>query len=161
MSNVSKLPLNNIPKLDLKKKPKPKLLSFSASCVLSIKESRFLAQESFSMHLKQHFLERCAAEWERNELTEVVCTASKTIRTLLVFRSNENHQQADWVGIHKRICQLLIPIRTETKLSFQSESHVELQLQKVRVNLRHQETRVEKYQTRSAVQTTRLGLEST
>lgn len=113
------------------------------------------------MHLKQHFLESCAPEWERNELTEVVCTGSKTVRTLLVFRSNENHQQADWVGIHKRICQLLIPIRTETKLSFQSENHVELQLQKVRVNLRHQETRVEKYQTRNATQTTRLGLEST
>ncbi|KAM8990237.1 zinc finger MYND domain-containing protein 12 [Ara ararauna] len=28
------------------------------------------------------------------------------------FVSDKDHQKADWVGIHKQICQLLIPIRT-------------------------------------------------
>lgn len=30
----------------------------------------------------------------------------------LHFLSNADHQQADWVGIHERICQMLVPIRT-------------------------------------------------
>lgn len=29
----------------------------------------------------------------------------------LNFLSNADHQQADWVGIHERICQMLVPIR--------------------------------------------------
>uniref|UniRef100_A0A673AUL9 Zinc finger, MYND-type containing 12 n=1 Tax=Sphaeramia orbicularis TaxID=375764 RepID=A0A673AUL9_9TELE len=32
----------------------------------------------------------------------------------VTFYCDEDHQQADWVGIHERICQLLIPIRTQT-----------------------------------------------
>uniref|UniRef100_A0A8B9ZC55 Uncharacterized protein n=1 Tax=Buteo japonicus TaxID=224669 RepID=A0A8B9ZC55_9AVES len=30
----------------------------------------------------------------------------------LYFVSNVDHQKADWVSIHERICPLLIPIRT-------------------------------------------------
>ncbi|XP_075898515.1 zinc finger MYND domain-containing protein 12 isoform X2 [Nelusetta ayraudi] len=48
----------------------------------------------------------------------------------VTFYCNESHQQADWVGIHKRICQLLTYIRSETMMSFHPENHVELQLQR-------------------------------
>lgn len=51
--------------------------------------------------------------------------------------SDAEHQQADWVGIHERICQLLVPIRTLTPLSFQRDSRIEMQLKKVRVNVMH------------------------
>ncbi|XP_043981988.1 zinc finger MYND domain-containing protein 12 isoform X1 [Gambusia affinis] len=30
----------------------------------------------------------------------------------VTFYCNADHQQADWVGIHERICQMLVPIRT-------------------------------------------------
>lgn len=41
------------------------------------------------------------------------------------------------MGIHERICQLLVPIRTLTPLSFQRDSRIEMQLKKVRVNVMH------------------------
>ncbi|XP_051805225.1 zinc finger MYND domain-containing protein 12 [Acanthochromis polyacanthus] len=31
----------------------------------------------------------------------------------VTFYCDAEHQQADWVGIHRRICQLLVPIRTQ------------------------------------------------
>ena len=36
-----------------------------------------------------------------------------------LYFSGVEHQQADWVGIHEKICQLLIPLRTP-HLSFLS-----------------------------------------
>lgn len=44
--------------------------------------------------------------------------------------SNAEHQQEDWVGIHNRICHLLVPIRNMT-----SNSLVETQKKMVRVKL--------------------------
>lgn len=66
------------------------------------------------------------------------------------------------MGIHKRICQLLTSIRSEKMLSFHPESHVELQLQKVRLNLRHREYvwRNTKERERTAQKITCLSLES-
>ncbi|XP_060930615.1 zinc finger MYND domain-containing protein 12 [Limanda limanda] len=43
---------------------------------------------------------------------------------------NAEHQQADWVGIHQRICQLLVPIRTPTAISLQREGQIEMRLKK-------------------------------
>ncbi|XP_019944468.2 zinc finger MYND domain-containing protein 12 [Paralichthys olivaceus] len=48
----------------------------------------------------------------------------------LTFYCNAEHQQADWVGIHQRICQLLIPIRTPTLFSLQRAGQMEMQLKK-------------------------------
>lgn len=30
-----------------------------------------------------------------------------------MLHSGEEHQKIDWLGIHDKICQLLIPLRTE------------------------------------------------
>ncbi|XP_040009499.1 zinc finger MYND domain-containing protein 12 [Xiphias gladius] len=51
----------------------------------------------------------------------------------VTFYCDAEHQQADWVGIHERICQLLIPIRTPstpTLLSLQRAGNIEVQLKK-------------------------------
>ncbi|XP_040901905.1 zinc finger MYND domain-containing protein 12 [Toxotes jaculatrix] len=48
----------------------------------------------------------------------------------VTFYCDAEHQQADWVGIHERICQLLIPIRTTTLLSLQRANRIEMQLKK-------------------------------
>uniref|UniRef100_A0A3Q0SX62 Zinc finger, MYND-type containing 12 n=1 Tax=Amphilophus citrinellus TaxID=61819 RepID=A0A3Q0SX62_AMPCI len=49
----------------------------------------------------------------------------------VTFYCDAEHQQADWVGIHKRICQLLVPIRTQTLHSLQQTSHIETQIKKL------------------------------
>lgn len=49
------------------------------------------------------------------------------------FLSDAEHQQADWIGIHQRICQLLVPIRTPTLFSLQRAGRIEIQLKKVRM----------------------------
>ncbi|KAM4737356.1 zinc finger MYND domain-containing protein 12 isoform 2-T2 [Anableps anableps] len=38
----------------------------------------------------------------------------------VTFYCNVEHQQADWVGIHERICQLLLPIRAFTDIPDQA-----------------------------------------
>ncbi|CAI5647167.1 unnamed protein product [Oreochromis niloticus] len=48
----------------------------------------------------------------------------------VTFYCAAEHQQADWVGIHKRICQLLVPIRALTLRSLQQTSHTETQIKK-------------------------------
>ncbi|XP_078110062.1 zinc finger MYND domain-containing protein 12 [Sander vitreus] len=48
----------------------------------------------------------------------------------VTFYCDEEHQQADWVGIHERICQLLAPIRTPTLYSLQRAGRIETQLKK-------------------------------
>ncbi|KAG7520809.1 hypothetical protein JOB18_036257 [Solea senegalensis] len=48
----------------------------------------------------------------------------------VTFYCDAEHQQADWVGIHGRICQLLIPIRSTTLYSLQGAEHLEMQLKK-------------------------------
>lgn len=42
-----------------------------------------------------------------------------TFHLVLIYYSGVEHQQADWVGIHEKICQLLIPLRS-VRLSFLS-----------------------------------------
>ncbi|XP_034393088.1 zinc finger MYND domain-containing protein 12-like [Cyclopterus lumpus] len=49
----------------------------------------------------------------------------------VTFYCTAEHQQADWVGIHERICQLLVPIRTSTLVSLQQAGHNETELDKV------------------------------
>ncbi|XP_026223793.1 zinc finger MYND domain-containing protein 12 isoform X2 [Anabas testudineus] len=49
----------------------------------------------------------------------------------VTYYCDAEHQQADWVGIHERICQLLIPIRTPTLLSLKQAGRIEMQLKKV------------------------------
>ncbi|XP_077432707.1 zinc finger MYND domain-containing protein 12 isoform X2 [Vanacampus margaritifer] len=44
---------------------------------------------------------------------------------LLSLDSDEEHQQSDWIGIHKRICQLLVPIRTPSLFSMQRARRIE------------------------------------
>ncbi|KAM4563842.1 zinc finger MYND domain-containing protein 12 isoform 2-T2 [Odontesthes bonariensis] len=51
----------------------------------------------------------------------------------VTFYCDAEHQQADWVGIHERICQLLVPIRTQT-LSLQQLSCIEKQLKKAELS---------------------------
>ncbi|XP_034446494.1 zinc finger MYND domain-containing protein 12 isoform X3 [Hippoglossus hippoglossus] len=46
------------------------------------------------------------------------------------FYCNAEHQQADWMGIHQRICQLLVPIRNPTIFSLQRAGQIETQLKK-------------------------------
>lgn len=41
------------------------------------------------------------------------------------------------MGIHEKICQLLVPIRTPTLFSLQQAGRVEMQLKKVRMYERH------------------------
>ncbi|XP_051281264.1 zinc finger MYND domain-containing protein 12 [Dicentrarchus labrax] len=48
----------------------------------------------------------------------------------VTFYCDAEHQQTDWVGIHKRICQLLVPIRTPTLFSLQAAGRIEIQLKK-------------------------------
>lgn len=52
-----------------------------------------------------------------------------------LFLSHAEHQQADWVGIHERICPLLVPIRTQTLSSLQEAGRIEMQLKKVSLHL--------------------------
>uniref|UniRef100_A0A3Q3X8I8 MYND-type domain-containing protein n=1 Tax=Mola mola TaxID=94237 RepID=A0A3Q3X8I8_MOLML len=52
----------------------------------------------------------------------------------VTFYCETEHQQADWVGIHERICQLLVPIRTSMPGSCWWNSDVERHLKKVRLN---------------------------
>ncbi|XP_055366364.1 zinc finger MYND domain-containing protein 12 isoform X2 [Betta splendens] len=49
----------------------------------------------------------------------------------VTFYCGAEHQQADWLGIHERICELLVPIRTSTPLHPKHADYVELQLKKV------------------------------
>lgn len=48
----------------------------------------------------------------------------------VTFYCDASHQFADWVGIHKRICPLLIPIRTETLQSFKKAGRIENNIRK-------------------------------
>ncbi|XP_068195440.1 zinc finger MYND domain-containing protein 12 [Antennarius striatus] len=48
----------------------------------------------------------------------------------VTFYCNAEHQQADWVGIHERICELLVPIRSPTNSSLQRAGRIEMQLKK-------------------------------
>ncbi|XP_076597973.1 zinc finger MYND domain-containing protein 12 [Chaetodon auriga] len=48
----------------------------------------------------------------------------------VTFYCDAKHQQADWVGIHQRICQLLVPIRTPALFSVHQAGHIEMQLKK-------------------------------
>ncbi|XP_035502320.1 zinc finger MYND domain-containing protein 12 isoform X2 [Scophthalmus maximus] len=48
----------------------------------------------------------------------------------VTFYCDAEHQQADWLGIHEKICPLLIPIRTTTILSLQRAGRIETQLKK-------------------------------
>uniref|UniRef100_UPI0037E7BFB2 zinc finger MYND domain-containing protein 12 n=1 Tax=Semicossyphus pulcher TaxID=241346 RepID=UPI0037E7BFB2 len=48
----------------------------------------------------------------------------------VTFYCDAEHQQADWLGIHERICLLLIPIRTPTLFSVQRNGQIETQLKK-------------------------------
>lgn len=48
----------------------------------------------------------------------------------VTFYCNVNHLVADWVGIHERICPLLVPIRTPTILSITREKKAELDIKK-------------------------------
>uniref|UniRef100_A0A8C2WZV2 Zinc finger, MYND-type containing 12 n=1 Tax=Cyclopterus lumpus TaxID=8103 RepID=A0A8C2WZV2_CYCLU len=57
----------------------------------------------------------------------------------VTFYCTAEHQQADWVGIHERICQLLVPIRTSTLVSLQQAGHNETELDKVRISVMHWE----------------------
>ncbi|XP_068589520.1 zinc finger MYND domain-containing protein 12 [Cebidichthys violaceus] len=50
-------------------------------------------------------------------------------RCRVTFYCNAEHQQADWVGIHERICPLLVPIRTPKVL--QQAGHNETEPNKV------------------------------
>ncbi|TKS77422.1 Zinc finger MYND domain-containing protein 12 [Collichthys lucidus] len=49
----------------------------------------------------------------------------------VTFYCDADHQQADWVGIHERICQLLVPIRMATLWSLQQEGRIVMQLKKL------------------------------
>nr|XP_046254157.1 zinc finger MYND domain-containing protein 12 isoform X2 [Scatophagus argus] len=49
----------------------------------------------------------------------------------VTFYCDAEHQLADWVGIHERICQLLVPIRTPTLFSLHQDECIETQLKKV------------------------------
>ncbi|XP_073325520.1 zinc finger MYND domain-containing protein 12 [Pagrus major] len=48
----------------------------------------------------------------------------------VTFYCHAEHQQADWVGIHERICPLLVSIRTPTLSSLQEVGRIEMQLKK-------------------------------
>ncbi|KAM9751430.1 zinc finger MYND domain-containing protein 12 [Menidia menidia] len=50
---------------------------------------------------KEQFCEICQRE------ANLQCTKCR-----VTFYCDSEHQQADWVGIHERICQMLVPIRT-------------------------------------------------
>ncbi|KAM6924400.1 zinc finger MYND domain-containing protein 12 [Xenentodon cancila] len=52
-------------------------------------------------------------------------------RCLVTFYCCEAHQQADWVGIHERICQLLVPIRSLATLHLQEGNCIKNNLKKV------------------------------
>ncbi|KAM4571034.1 zinc finger MYND domain-containing protein 12 [Fundulus diaphanus] len=54
---------------------------------------------------KEKFCELCKSE------AYLQCT-----RCRVTFYCNAEHQQADWVGIHERICHLLVRIRTPTEM---------------------------------------------
>uniref|UniRef100_A0A3B4AH54 MYND-type domain-containing protein n=1 Tax=Periophthalmus magnuspinnatus TaxID=409849 RepID=A0A3B4AH54_9GOBI len=51
----------------------------------------------------------------------------------VTFYCDATHQFADWVGIHEKICPLLVPIRTETLESFSKEGRIEKDIKKVQV----------------------------
>nr|XP_040048138.1 zinc finger MYND domain-containing protein 12 isoform X1 [Gasterosteus aculeatus aculeatus] len=51
----------------------------------------------------------------------------------VTFYCNAEHQQADWVGIHEIICQLLVPIRTSTFDSLQQAGRILTHLNKVKL----------------------------
>ncbi|XP_077460201.1 zinc finger MYND domain-containing protein 12 [Stigmatopora argus] len=46
-------------------------------------------------------------------------------RCRVTYYCDGEHQQSDWIGIHKRICQLLIPIRTPSLFSMQRAGRIE------------------------------------
>ncbi|XP_034001261.1 zinc finger MYND domain-containing protein 12 [Trematomus bernacchii] len=48
----------------------------------------------------------------------------------VTFYCDAEHQQADWVGIHERICQMLVTIRSPTLLSLQQAECIQSQLVK-------------------------------
>lgn len=48
----------------------------------------------------------------------------------VTFYCDADHQFADWVGIHERICQLLVPIRTQTLHSIQKAGRIENEIRK-------------------------------
>lgn len=86
----------------------------------------------------QRLMEAVDVRWLKGEETSKGqfgnMKISKT-KLFLIFLSDAEHQRADWVGIHERICQLLVPIRSQTQTSCQLDSHIEMQVKKVRVNM--------------------------
>ncbi|XP_034551469.1 zinc finger MYND domain-containing protein 12 [Notolabrus celidotus] len=46
----------------------------------------------------------------------------------VTFYCDAEHQQADWLGIHWRICPMLIPLRTPSLLSFEKACQIQLHL---------------------------------
>uniref|UniRef100_A0A3Q2YFE8 Zinc finger, MYND-type containing 12 n=1 Tax=Hippocampus comes TaxID=109280 RepID=A0A3Q2YFE8_HIPCM len=46
-------------------------------------------------------------------------------RCRVTYYCDAEHQHSDWIGIHKRICQLLIPIRTPSLFSMQRAGRIE------------------------------------
>ncbi|KAK5863377.1 hypothetical protein PBY51_000411 [Eleginops maclovinus] len=53
------------------------------------------------------------------------------IKCRVTFYCGAEHQQADWVGIHERICEVLVSIRSPTLLSLQEAGCIQRQLKKV------------------------------
>ncbi|XP_037335365.2 zinc finger MYND domain-containing protein 12 [Pungitius pungitius] len=51
----------------------------------------------------------------------------------VTFYCNAEHQQADWVGIHAIVCQLLVPIRTSTLDGLQQDGQSLTNLNKVKL----------------------------
>ncbi|CAJ1085486.1 zinc finger MYND domain-containing protein 12 [Xyrichtys novacula] len=49
----------------------------------------------------------------------------------VTFYCDAEHQQADWAGIHERICPLLIPIRTQSLCSLTKADQIHVELKKV------------------------------
>uniref|UniRef100_A0A3Q3SNU9 Zinc finger, MYND-type containing 12 n=1 Tax=Mastacembelus armatus TaxID=205130 RepID=A0A3Q3SNU9_9TELE len=56
-------------------------------------------------------------------------------RCQVTFYCDAEHQRADWVGIHERICQLLVPLRSPTLFSSQHPDCIETQIKKVRMSM--------------------------
>ncbi|KAJ4935042.1 hypothetical protein JOQ06_007820 [Pogonophryne albipinna] len=67
----------------------------------------------------EHFCEIC------QKTAHLQCTKCR-----VTFYCDAEHQQADWVGIHERICQMLVTIRSPTVLSLQQAGYIQSQLVK-------------------------------
>ncbi|CAL1605786.1 unnamed protein product [Knipowitschia caucasica] len=51
-------------------------------------------------------------------------------RCRVTYYCDVSHQFADWVGIHQRICELLVPVRVETLQSFTKQGRIEKDIKK-------------------------------